>query len=257
MAAAVLERLEGKTAVLTLNRPQARNALDRALVEDLKQRLARLGMDPHVRAIVLTGTDPVFCAGADLKEIAPVGVEAAYERAEASRELHALLPSLGKPVVAAVNGHALAGGCGLALACDLVIACDKAEFGYPEAPRGLVAALVMVNLVRLVGPREALALLLTGRRVPAHEAYRIGMVNEVVGKSELMARALDLAGRIGSHPESAVRYTKSLFYEVAELPFDAALARARDVNLRMRTTEAGMRGAAAFFRKDGKENGDA
>ena len=252
MGEPVLERVEGGTAVLTLNRPDARNALNRALVDDLKRRLRRLDSDPAIKAIVITGADPVFCTGADLKEIAPVGVEAAFARAEASMELHRLLPRLRKPVIAAVNGHALAGGCGLALACDLVVAADTAQFGYPETPRGLVAALVMVNLTRLVGRRTALELLLTGRRTTADRARELGMINEVVGKAELMARALALAAEIGGHPTTAVSFTKSLFYEVAELPFDSALARARDVNLRMRMTDAGMRGAAAFFEKDGK-----
>lgn len=245
----VLESREGQTAILTLNRPDARNAMNHALVEDLKERLGRLGADPETHVIVLTGADPVFCAGADLREMGAAGVDAATERADASLQMHRMLPDLGKPVIAAVNGHALAGGCGLALACDLVIASDAAEFGYPEVPRGLVAALVMVNLSRLVGRRTALELLLSGRRVPAEEAQRIGMINTVVPKARVMEEALALAGRIGAHPQSAVRFTKQLFYEVAELPFDAALARARDVNVRMRMTAEGMRGAAAFFDK--------
>lgn len=246
----VLERRESGTAVLTLNRPEARNALNRALVDDLKARLRRLDQDAAVGAIVITGADPVFSAGADLKEIAPVGVAAAFERAEASMDLHRLLPRMAKPIIAAVNGHALAGGCGLALACDMVVAAEDAQFGYPETPRGLVAALVMVNLSRLVGRRTALELLLTGRRVAATEARSLGMINEVTPKADLAARALALATEVGGHPPTAVRFTKGLFYEVSDLPFEAALARARDVNLRMRMTDAGIKGAAAFFGKE-------
>lgn len=249
----VLEKRDGIVAVLTLNRPEARNALNRALVDDLKTRLRRLDKDDEVRAIVLTGQDPVFSAGADLKEIAPVGVNAAYERAEASMDLHRLLPRLTKPVIAAVNGHALAGGCGLALACDMVVASDQAQFGYPETPRGLVAALVMVNLSRLIGRRAALELLLTGRRVPADEARSLGMINSVVQKADLTEKAMELAREVGGHPATAVRFTKSLFYEVADLPFEAALTRARDVNLRMRMTDAGIKGAASFFDKEDRQ----
>jgi len=243
----VLESRRGSAVVLTLNRPEARNALNGSLVRELGRRLRDADADPQISAVVLTGANPVFCAGADLKEIRPAGSVEASERVEGSMSIHEMLPRLSKPVIAAVNGHALAGGCGLALACDIVVASSEAEFGYPEVTRGLVAALVMVNLSRLVGRRKALELLLTGRRVKADEALEIGMISEVKPKNQVLESAVAWAERLGEHSPSAIALTKRLFYRVSEIPFEAALRQARDVNLLMRQSKDALAGAQAFF----------
>lgn len=240
-----------RVRVLTLNRPESRNALNRALVDALGDALRQAAADPQVGCIVLTGNGPAFCAGADLKEKA-VGIDgqpdfwAQYERTNGSMAVHRLLPSLPKPVVAAVNGYALAGGCGLAMSCDLVISSDQAQYGYPEVTRGLVAAMVMVSLSRLVGRRQAMDLLLTGRRVSADEALQLGLINRVVPHDALMANALEFATTLANQSPSAMRFTKDLFRQVMELDYDRALEYARDLNLMIRQTRDAQSGTRAF-----------
>jgi enoyl-CoA hydratase/carnithine racemase len=241
---------EGRVAILTLDRPEARNALNRALLRALNAAIAEAEADAGIGAIVLTGNGPAFCAGADLKETA-ADMEgddfwARYERANQSLDFHKRLPKLSKPVIAAVNGFALAGGCGVAMSCDLVIASDAAKFGYPEVKRGLVAAMVMVSLSRLVGRRQALDLLLTGRQISAQEALALGLINRVVPHDQLRARALDYAAEVAANSASALRMTKALFHHVMELDYDRALEYARDANQMMRQTRDARAGAAAF-----------
>lgn len=249
MAETVLLERSGAVATLTLNRPEARNAMNQELMTRLTGLLRHLDQDPEVHAIVLTGTDPVFCSGADLKEVRAQGFWEMIDRVALSTGVHEFMPEMSTPVVAAVNGHALAGGCGLAMSCDLVIASEEAQFGYPEVQRGLVAALVMVSLERLVGRRMALELLLTGRRVSAQEALGLGMINRAVPRSEVLPQARALAEQLAAYPRGAVATTKRLFYRVGDIPYPAALKRARDVNLLVRTSSEGRAGASAFVEK--------
>jgi enoyl-CoA hydratase/carnithine racemase len=253
----VLSERDGRVAIISLNRPAARNALNRALLGELQIAIDTAAADPDVGAIVLTGKGPAFCAGADLKEAASgmVGVDfwSRYERASQSMRIHQQLPRLTKPVIAAVNGFAVAGGCGLAMSCDLVIASDTAIFGYPEVNRGLVAAMVMVSLSRIVGRRQALDLLLTGRQVSAQEAKELGMVNRVVPPDRLLPEAQAWAAEIASKSASALRVTKDLFRQVQELDYDRALEHARDVNQMIRQTRDAQEGAAAFAKRAKEE----
>ena len=245
---------DGRVGTITLNRPQARNALNGTLLTELLDALDALGGDPDVGVVVLTGADPAFCAGADLKEGSAQQSHdfwTVHERASQSMRLHQKLARLPKPVVAAVNGPAVAGGCGLAMSCDIVIASDHATFGYPEVRRGLVAAMAMVSLSRVVGQRVALDLLLTGRTVAANEALAIGLINRVVPHADLIPAALEYATDMAARSSSALRLTKELFRQVAELDYDRALEHARDVNLLVRQTTDADRGYAAFAnRKD-------
>ena len=240
--APVLAERHGAVAVITLNRPKARNALNRALLAGLHEHLRAAVQDEAVRAIVLTGNGPAFCAGADLKEAVdtppgPDGFWTQYDRSGQSLELHRLLPKLPKPVIAAVNGFALGGGCGLAMSCDLVIASDQATFGYPEVSQGLVAAMVMVSLSRIVGRRQALDLLLTGRHLTPQQALDLGLINRTAQHDELLAQAIAYADEIARHGASALRMTKALYYNVAELDLDRALDYARDFNQMLRQTK--------------------
>lgn len=251
----VLAARHGKVAVLTLNRPRARNALNLALLETLHEELRAAVADDDVGAIVLTGNGPAFCAGADLKEATSTPEGAAgfwmqYERSNQSLELHRTLPKLPKPVIAAVNGFALGGGCGVAMSCDLVIASDQARFGYPEVARGLVAAMVMVSLSRIVGRRQALDLLLSGRELSSQDALALGMINRVVAHEELLQHAIAYAEEVAANGASALRMTKSLFYNIAELDFDRALDYARDFNQMLRGTRGASQGAAAFAARE-------
>lgn len=239
--------------LLTLNRPEARNALNRALLSALHDELHAAVEKPDIGAIVLTGTGPAFCAGADLKEAmstpnGPEGFWTQFDRSNQSLELHRLLPKLAKPVIAAVNGFALGGGCGVAMSCDLVIASDRARFGYPEVSKGLVAAMVMVSLSRIVGRRQALDLLLSGRELTPPDALALGMINRIAPHDRLLDDAIAYANEIASNGASALRMTKLLFNHVAEMDMDRALDYARDTNLMLRQTRGASERLADFAR---------
>jgi enoyl-CoA hydratase len=241
----VLAERDGPVLVLTLNRPEVRNAMNAVLVRLLIAQLDGAGRDPEVRAVVIAGAPPAFSAGADLRELAGPHDDP-LDRVELTVKLHTLIPSLRIPVLAAVGGPAVAGGCGLAMSCDVVVASEEASFGYPEVRRGLVAAIVMVSLERLVGRRAALDLLLSGRGIDAREAKELGMVTEVVAAGQELTRALERAHELAAHPPGALGTTKELFYRVGDLPYEAALVQAGMANLVMRATDEGREGATAF-----------
>lgn len=246
----VLCEQRGRLAVITLNRPHARNALSRNLLTRMHEILDWAESDPSVGVVVLAGNGPAFCAGADLKESAK-GMNdgdfaSRYDRANLSMSLHSRLPRLPKPVIAAVDGFAVAGGCGLALSCDLVVAGDTSTFGYPEVKRGLVPAMVMVSLSRIVGKQQAMDLLLTGRMMDAHEAKTLGMVTRVVPAGTALDSALDYGDSIASSPPTALRFTKDLFRQVVDMEYGQAMEHARDVNQMIRQTREAKAGANAF-----------
>lgn len=246
----VLTEPHGRVALVTLNRPQARNALNRSLLRGLFTTLQTLAEDDEVGVIVITGAGPAFCAGADLKEGADPELASDFwsrhARVTQSMQIHQFLPRLPKPVIAAVNGPAVAGGCGVAMSCDLVFASDKAVFGYPEVGRGLVAAMVMVSLSRIVGRRQALELLLSARAIAPDEALSLGMINRIVPADELLPEVLAYASRMAGNSPSALRVTKDLFRQVAEMDYDRALEHARDVNLMVAQTGDAKRGVEGF-----------
>lgn len=227
----------GAVRTLTLNRPEKRNALDNALTAALLEGLRAADADDAVNAIVLTGAGPAFCAGADLgefKDLTAVNQPLVARRAELTTRLHEAFARLSKPVITAINGPAMGGGAGLALAGDLALMAESAKLGYPEVKHGIVAAIVMPNLVRQVGRKAAFELLATGRPVGAARALELGMVNRVVPDAGLMAAALELAGELAALSRPAMATTKALFYQVTELPFGEALALGREANQRMR-----------------------
>ena len=211
-------------AVVTLNRPKALNALNRQLIAELDDVLARVQADAAIRALVVTGAgDRAFAAGADISELAALGPDAARAFATTGQAVFARLESLGKPSVAAVNGFALGGGCELAMACTLRVAAESAQFGQPEIDLGLLPGFGGTQrLTRLVGRGRALDLLLRGHRITATEAERIGLVNIVVPTASLMERARGLAGELASKAPLAVRYVLAAVHEGADLPLDAA-----------------------------------
>ena len=235
--ASLLIEQDGPVVVLTLNRPQARNAIDTVLTEKLCAALRQVNDNPEIRVVVLTGSGKVFCSGADIKELARMAQTDEKLLLEASNSrlaLFALIRDLSKPVLASVNGMAMGGGCGLAMSCDLVIASDAAEFAYPEVKRGLVPGTVLVNLIRLVGQRQAMDLVLSGRTIGAEEAMQFGLLNKVVPHAQLREQTLAYARTFAANDMNALGVAKALFYEVCELDYDSALERARDVNLATR-----------------------
>jgi enoyl-CoA hydratase/carnithine racemase len=228
---------DGTVRILTMNRPEKRNALNLALSEALLDALHEADGAAEVRAIVLTGAGPAFCAGADLSEFAVLNSsnKALIERrAELTMKLHAVFSKLIKPVVTAINGAAMGGGAGLALAGDIAVMSETARLGYPEVKHGIVAAVVMANLVRHAGRKAAFELVATGEPIDAARTLALGLVNRVVAPDKLMETALHSARTMSAVAPQAMAATKSLFYRVAELPFDDALEAGRDVNRSMR-----------------------
>jgi enoyl-CoA hydratase len=194
-------------AVLTINRPEKLNALNDAVIQELSEAVTEIETDDEIRGVLVTGAGPkAFVAGADIGELATQGPLSGKARSLAGQEVFRRLERCGKPVIAAVNGFALGGGCELAMACHLRLASEKAKFGQPEVKLGIGPGYGgTVRLPRLVGKGRALGLLLTGDMIDAEEAYRIGLVNRVVPAEELMAEAEKLLRRILANGPVAVR----------------------------------------------------
>ena len=251
MSTVLFERAQS-VAILTLDRADVRNALSAELVTDLRAALEALRDDRSVRAVVLTGAGKAFSAGADLRALQQLGAATSEENKADSARLADLLHALytfPKPVVAAVEGAAVAGGAGVASACDLIVSGASAKFGYTEVRLGFVAAIVMVFLLRVVGEKHARELLLTGRLIDAREAHRVGLVNEVVPDGTALARATELAAEIARHSPTALATTKEMLAMVPGMGLTEALRYAVGVNAWTRTTDDLREGVAAFLEK--------
>lgn len=237
MSAVLLAEDRGAVRVLTLNRPDKRNALDTELTLALLEALRAADADDAVGAVVLTGAGPGFCAGADLsefKDLVPEKQRFVEARAELTMQLHLAFPKMAKPVVTAINGHAMGGGAGLAVAGDLAVMDERAKLGYPETRHGIVAAIVMANLSRQVGRKAAFELVALGEPIDAARALALGLVNRVAAGPQVMAEATRLAEALAGASRPAMAMTKRLFHEVADLPLEEALQRGREANARMR-----------------------
>ena len=225
----------GQVRILTMNRPEKRNALNTELTRSLLEAFRAADADESVGAIVLTGAGQGFCAGADLSEFKDLkAAVAAQDRAELTMRLHLIFTQIRLPVVSAINGHAMGGGAGLAIAADLAVMAEGAKLGYPEAKHGIVAAIVMANLVRQVGRKAAFELVALGEPIDAARALQFGMVNRVVELQNVLGEAISLAEKLAAVKRPAMAETKRLFHEVADLALAPALERGRDTNQRMR-----------------------
>jgi enoyl-CoA hydratase/carnithine racemase len=226
----------GAVRILTLNRPEKRNALDTALTEALLNEIRAVDTDESVGCVVLTGAGPGFCAGADLSEFKGLrDPQAAEARAELTMQLHLSFSKLRVPVVTAINGAAMGGGAGLAIAGDLAVMAENAKLGYPETKHGIVAAIVLANLVRQVGRKAAFELVSLGEPIGAARALQLGLVNHVVPPDALLSFTVEIAEKLSAVSRAAMAETKRLFHEVADLPLAEALERGRDVNKKMRS----------------------
>ncbi|MBI5865970.1 MAG: enoyl-CoA hydratase/isomerase family protein [Planctomycetes bacterium] len=248
MSDALLSRRIDHTLELTLNRPSARNALSRDLIASLTAALNQAEGDPNVRSIIITGTPPAFCAGLDLREVAQTTATQAEHDASSLLNLFERIDLLGKPVIAAVNGPAVAGGAGLVSVCDIVVCGQSGVIGYPEIKRGLVAAIVMTYLRRLVGERQAKWLLLTGENLPAERALEMRLCNEVVSDEELLPRARHYAAMFASYPPQALTSTKQLWNRIRSLQHADAVEEARQLNASMRLTSESRQGIGEFLK---------
>jgi len=216
----LLER-DGAVALITINRPHVLNALNTSTVDEIGCLILDLTKDDSVRAIVLTGAgDKAFVAGADINELAVQVPTTGRAHALAGQRVLDLIENMGKPVIAAINGYALGGGCELAMACTLRIAADTAKLGQPEITLGILPGYAGTQrLPRLVGKARAMELILTGAVISASEAERIGLVNRVVPASTLMAEAKKLAGDLAKQAPLAVRYIIDAINHGLEMPF--------------------------------------
>ena len=218
-----------------MNRPDKRNALNTELTRALLEALRSADADASVGAVVLTGAGQGFCAGADLGEFKALRDPAAAEqRAELTMQLHLVFSQIAKPVVTAINGHAMGGGAGLAIAGDLALMAEEAKLGYPETKHGIVAAIVMANLVRQAGRKAAFELVALGEPINAGKALQLGLVNFVLPQQKLLEESVGIAERLAAVSRPAMAETKRLFHRVAELGLAEALEQGRDVNRRMR-----------------------
>jgi len=219
----LLERPAEGVALLRINRPEARNALNLEVRKHLARHLTELGEDPATRAVVLTGNEKSFAAGADIKEMADAGTIEMFQRGV--HKLWRTIAACPKPVIAAVNGFALGGGCELAMTCDIIIAGETAKFGQPEVKIGIIpGGGATQRLTRAVGKYKAMRYILAGDPFGAREAFDMGLVSEIVPDAEVERRAVALAGQIGELPPLAIQLAKEAVLAGMEAPLSAALA---------------------------------
>jgi methylglutaconyl-CoA hydratase len=244
--------VEAGVATLLLNRPDKKNALNGELVAALDAALAGAAADPEVRVIAVRGAGDDFCAGADLAELARIqelGPEESLADAQRLGDLLVHLRRAPKPVVAVVQGRALAGGAGLATACDLVVAREDAELGYPEVHLGFVPAMVMAILRRKVGEGRAFELVVRGDRISAAEAERIGLINRVFPVETFDEAVSGYLESIAARPASAVSLSKRLLYGMDGVAFEDSIARGAEINAIARLTEACREGVRRFLQR--------
>ena len=248
----IVYAVENGVAGITLNRPEKRNALNDALIAELKRGLTSAAGDESVRAIVISGAGKDFCSGADLSALQKIAQSSVNDNAEDARSLLDLFVQIRQirvPVVAAVRGRALAGGCGLATACDLVLASETARFGYPEVKIGFVPAMVLAILRRNVSEKRAFELITRGEEIDAAYAKEIGLVNQVFSDDTFDEEVSEYLRRFTEVSSTAVALTKSLLYQVDGLAFLEALETGADVNVIARMTEDCQQGISRFLKK--------
>jgi methylglutaconyl-CoA hydratase len=249
----LLYLVDTSSARIILNRPEKRNALNDAIISGIKEGLRKASEDENVRVVVISGAGKDFCSGADLsalQKIARASVAENSEDAQSLLELFLLIRQVPVPVVAAVTGRALAGGCGLASACDLVLASASARFGYPEVKIGFVPAMVLAILRRNVSEKRAFELLTRGEEISAQQAHELGLVNQVFS-DETFAEDVDAyVNRFTQLSKQAIALTKGLLYQIDGLAFPEALQTGADVNVIARMSEDCQKGIAKFLQKD-------
>lgn len=241
---------EGHIGWLTLNRPQKRNALSLELIQEMKEQIELIAKKEKIRAIIIQGKGPSFCSGHDLKELAGDHDESYYFKIfKTCSDLMQMISHIPQPVIAKVHGAATAAGCQLVASCDLAIASEDAVFATPGVKIGLFCATPMIPLFRLIGPRRALDMLLTGRSVSAKEAKEFGLVNKIVPLGSLDQQARELGAEIANYSRFVVGFGKKTFYQQTDLDVKEAYDYAVNVITQNCMHEDAEEGILARFEK--------
>jgi methylglutaconyl-CoA hydratase len=240
-------------ATITLNRPEKRNALSPELIAEIRHAFDTLRSDNTTNVVVLAANGKVFCAGMDLAYLQRIAENSVMENKADSRMFHEMLYTIHtfpKPVIARVQGAAIAGGCGIASVCDVVIAAqEQALFGYSEVKIGFIPAIVSVYLVQKIGGAHARRLLLTAENIRAEEAFRLGLATHVVPEQELDATVHNVASMLAANSSTAMALTKELLAHIDNMSLESALQYACSLNAIARTTDDFKRGVAGFLAK--------
>ena len=241
----------GEIAMITLNRPEKRNAITAEMIAELFSAFDEVQAS-SARVLLMTGAGKAFCSGMDLDALKALAEQSSAEQREDADRLARFclrIWSFPKPTIAAVNGHAIAGGCGIATLCDFTIAVPEAQFGYPEVRIGFLPAVVSVFLVRQIGDKQARDLLLTGRTIDAAEAHRLGLVSQIVPANELMIAAQILAASLLACSPGSLHMTKKLLCDFAAPEISRELELAAAQSAQIRTTDDFREGLASFLEK--------
>jgi methylglutaconyl-CoA hydratase len=246
--------VNNRIGTITLNRPEKRNALSYELVDELKEAFTKAEEDDHVKVIVLKANGEAFCAGADLEYLQQLQKFSYEENLNDSNHLKELFLKIythSKVVIAQVQGHALAGGCGLATVCDFIFAVPDAKFGYTEVKIGFIPAIVMVFLLRKMGEGKAKELLLSGELYSADNVKQLGLINQVVAPEKLEIEVAALAKKlVESNSAQSMKLTKQMISKVQSLSVEDALQYAAEMNAHARGTDDCKKGVAAFLNKE-------
>jgi len=247
----LLVERDARIAVITINRPKVLNALNAATLDELQRVLVDLKRDADTRAVIITGAgEKAFAAGADINELAAQTPTSGRDLALAGQHVFDLVENLGKPVIAAINGYALGGGCELALACTLRLASDTASIGQPEVKLGLLPGYAGTQrLPRLIGKGKAMEMILTGAPLSAADAERIGLVNRVLPSADLLPEVRKLAHTLAEQAPVAMRYIISAINHGLEMPFAAACAYEATLFALVTATDDMREGTRAFLEK--------
>src|SRR5229473_8652691 len=249
--ATLLLEITGEVGTLTLNRPEKRNAISTQMIEDLLGALGEAERS-SARVVILTGAGKAFCSGMDLETLSAIARQSPEQNLEDSRRMARMfraLWSFPKPLIAAVNGAAIAGGCGIATLCDFTLAVPDAKFGYTEVRIGFIPALVSVFLIRQIGEKRARDLLLTGRIVDAAEAQELGLITSVVPSEKLMDAAREIAATLNAASPTSIASTKRLLLSYDQRAIEAELELAVRENAGIRATADFGEGVSSFLEK--------
>lgn len=251
MSSSIIVKFDQPIATITLNRPEKRNAISPQMLSELFMALDRVEAGP-ARVAIISGEGPSFCSGMDLLYLSDIAHQTKAQNMTDARRIASLfrrLWSFSKPLIAAVHGPAMAGGCGVATLCDFTLASENATFGYTEVRVGFMPALVSLFLERQVGEKVARDLLLTGRVIDAHEAMRLGLVTRVVPADKLMSTAQELAASLIAYSPGSLTFTKRLLVRTSEAEIERGIELAIEESAAIRATADFREGLAAFLNK--------